>query len=133
MPRRTFIPLLAASCVALLGAAPQSQARDGGHDDDVRASAACGRGASGALRIRAHDGSIRIEFTVRRRRAGERWRVVLVHERRVAWRGTLRTSRTSGSLRLRRAVPDFDGPDQVTARASGPRGLTCLAAATLAG
>jgi hypothetical protein len=133
MARRTLIPSLVAVCVALLGAALPAQARDGGHGDDVRATATCGRGASGALRIRAHDGSIRIEFTVRRRRAGERWRIVLVHERRVAWRGTLRTSRTSGSLRLRRSVPDFDGPDQVTARASGPRGLTCLASATLAG
>jgi len=133
MSHRPFTPLLLAICVAPLLAAPPSQAREGGHDDDLRTSAACGRGASGALRIRAHDGSIRIEFTVRRRRAGERWRIVLVHERRVAWRGTLRTSRTSGSLRLRRSVPDFDGPDQVTARASSPRGLTCLAAATLAG
>jgi hypothetical protein len=134
MPRRTVIPLLAAICIALLGAAPPSQARDGGGDDhDVRASAMCGRGASAALRVRAHDGSIRIEFTLRRGRAGERWRIVLVHERRVAWRGTLRTSRSSGSLRLRRSMPDFDGPDQVTARASGPHGLTCLASATLTG
>jgi hypothetical protein len=67
---------------------------------------------------------------VRRNRRGERWRVVLVHERRVAWRG-VRTSGSSG-FRVRRTLRDLGGSDRVKVRASGPRGVTCEAAATLA-
>jgi hypothetical protein len=42
---------------------------------------------------------------------------VLVHERRFAWRGTLRTRGSSGSFRVDRVVDDFDGPDVIVARA----------------
>ena len=55
---------------------------------------------------------------------------MLVHERRVAWRDTLRT-RSGGSLRVHRSLDDYAGPDEVTLRASGPRGLTCETSATL--
>ena len=132
MARRTRIPLLVAICVALLGAAPPSQARDGGHDD-VRVTATCGAGrrrrAADPRRSWRDQGRVHGAPPPR----GERWRIVLVHERRVAWRGTLRTSRASDSLRLRRVRARLRRPDQVTARASGPRGLTCVASATLAG
>ena len=74
---------------------------------------------------------IRLEFEVRRRRNREAWRIVLVHERRVEWRNTLRTRGSSGSFRVRRTLRDLDGPDRVTARAAGPRGMSCEAAATL--
>lgn len=103
----------------------------GGGDDEVRAAGSCGRGASAELRAREHHGALEVEFRVRRSRDGERWNVVLVHERRVAVRTTA-TSRGSG-LRVRRTIPDYDGADQITARASGPRGLTCQATAVLPG
>jgi hypothetical protein len=52
----------------------------------------------------------------------------------------LRRSRTlhfapsgSGTFRIRRAIPDFEGADQVAARASGPRGNTCEATGLLPG
>ena len=48
------------------------------------------------------------------------WHVVLVHERRVAWRGTAK-----GSFELERAFADYPGSDAVTARATGPRGTVC--------
>ena len=120
-----------AAVVALLLAAAPALARDGsdGGRREARVAATCSAGASGQLRLRSGDGSIRVELEVRRRGAGERWRVVLVHERRVAWRGSLRTS--SGRLRVRRSLADLDGPDRVTARAYGPRGITCEATATL--
>lgn len=118
--------------VALLaaGAAPAS-ARD---DDrrEARVAGTCGKGASSKLRLRSRDGEIRVEFEVRRNRRGERWRVVLVHERRVVWRGSVRTSRSRGSFRVRRTLRDLRGSDRVKVRASGPRGVTCAAAATLA-
>jgi hypothetical protein len=104
---------------------------DGG-GDDVRVAGSCGRGASAELRLRSHHGAIEVDFRVRRGRSGERWSVVLVHERRVTVRTTVRTGRHDG-LRVRRTLPDFAGADEVTARATGPRGLTCTATGVLTG
>jgi hypothetical protein len=117
-------PLLCA-LVLLVAAAPAPA--NGG---DARATGRCSKGASSELRLSAHGDEIRIEFEVKRRRAGESWRVVFVHERRVAWRGTVRTS-AGGSFRVRRSYRDYEGADNMTARATGPRGLTCSASATL--
>jgi hypothetical protein len=119
---------LIASLVSLALAAPAPALAH-----DVRVSGHCGRGASSQLRLSAHDGAIRVEFELRGRRGGERWRVVLVHERRVRWRGRARTRSGSHSFRVRRSVPDFSGADQVTVRASGPRGNTCVAGGRLTG
>jgi hypothetical protein len=102
---------------------------DGG--GDVRVAGTCGKGATSQLRLKADDGAIRVEYELDSRRAGERWRLALVHERRVVWRGRARTRSGSGSFRVRRSVPDFAGVDQVTIRASGPGGNTCQATATL--
>lgn len=100
--------------------------------DDARVEASCGRGASAELRAEADDGAIEVRLRIDGRRSGERWRIALVHERRVAWRGTART-RGGGSLRIRRTLPDFAGADEITARATGPRGVTCTAVTRLEG
>jgi hypothetical protein len=99
-------------------------------DDDVRVWGSCGAGAESQLRLRAKDGSIRVEFRVDSERSEERWRVTLVHERRVVWRGRVRT-RSNGSFRVRRSVPDYEGADQVSVRAAGPGGNVCQAGSTL--
>jgi hypothetical protein len=125
--------LAAVIWLALAVGAPTIALAHGGDDKDVRVSGTCGKGATSELRLKAKDGAIRVEFEVDSNRAGQRWRVVLVHERRVAWRGQARTRSGSGSFRIRRSVPDFDGADQVTARASGPRGNTCEATGRLTG
>ena len=124
--------------VALLCAPAAAAARDGdssgsgsGDRREARVKAVCSQGATAELRLRSRDGSIRVEFDLRRRRSGELWRIALVQERRVQWRASLRTRGSSGSLRVRRTLRDLDGPDRVTVRASGPRGLTCEANATL--
>lgn len=107
---------------------------DDGDRREARVGGTCGGGgATSKLRLRSRDGVIGVEFEVQRRGRGEAWRVVLVHERKVEWRGSVRTSGSSGSFRVRRSLDDFDGPDQVTVRASGPRGIICQATATLAG
>jgi hypothetical protein len=106
-------------------------ARHGG-GDEVRVAGSCGRGASSELRLRSHHGGIEVDFRVRRGREGERWSVALVHERRVAVRTTVQTGRHDG-LRVRRMLPDFAGADEIAARASGPRGLTCTATGVLTG
>jgi hypothetical protein len=122
--------------VALLLVAPSAAlAKDGGSGSDdrreARVTATCSKGATAELRLRSRDGAIRLEFELRRRRSGELWRVAVVQERRVVWRASLRTRGSSGSLRVRRSLRDLDGPDRVTVRASGPRGLTCEASAML--
>jgi hypothetical protein len=123
---------VATLCVALALVAP-APALGRGDDDDVRVTGACGKGATSKLRLKAKDGAIQVEFEVKANRGGQRWGVVLVHERRVAWRGRARTRSGSGSFRIRRSIPDFGGADQVTARASGPRGNTCEATGLLTG
>jgi hypothetical protein len=99
--------------------------------DDVRAAGSCGRGASAELRVKADDGAIEVELRVRRARAGERWSVALVHERRVAWRGRATTSRSRDGFRVRRTLPNYPGADEISARATNSRGLTCQATAVL--
>jgi hypothetical protein len=84
------------------------------------------------LRLKADHDVIRVEFEVDSRRARERWRLVLVHERRVVWRGSARTRSSGAAFRIRREIPNFDGADQVSVRGSGPGGNTCQATATLA-
>jgi hypothetical protein len=54
--------------------------------------------------------------------------VVVVHERRIEWRGSLRASST---VRVRRALPDYDGPDALLVRAAPPGGVTCVAEGAL--
>jgi len=127
------VHIRAAAAVALalaVGTAPPALGHDGG-DDDVRVAGACGTGADARLRLKSDDGAIRVEFEVDSRRGRERWRVILVHERRVVWRGRARTRPGSRSFRIRRSIPDFDGVDEVSVRASGPGGNTCQAGATL--
>jgi len=101
--------------------------KDGG---EVRVAGVCGRGASSKLRLKSDGGRIELRFEVHHSRAGVVWRVALVHERRIAWKGAA-TTRPSGSFEVRRTLPDLPGADAVTAQAWGRRGLVCRAAATL--
>ncbi|MDO8186973.1 hypothetical protein Q5424_07155 [Conexibacter sp. JD483] len=123
--------LLAALVLALLLAtASAAHARGGG--GEARANGVCGRGASAELRLKGDDGAIRVELRIKGRSRGDRWRVALVHERRVSWRGTIRAG-GGGEARLRRTLPDYAGADEISALATGPRGLSCRATATLGG
>ncbi|MDO8212394.1 hypothetical protein [Conexibacter sp. CPCC 206217] len=125
-------PVLILSLVLVALAAPTSASAKHGGGDEARIEATCGSGVSAELRAKAKDGAIAVELRIDSRRSGERWRVVLVHERRVAWRGTVRT-RGGGDLRVRRTLPDFGGADEITTLASGPRGVRCQATAVLSG
>ena len=83
------------------------------------------------MRLRAEQGSIRIEFELEHRPRAGSWRVVVLHERRIALRTTLAGARAAGDLELRRSVPDWLGTDRIVIRATGPRGELCALAATL--
>lgn len=131
LPRAPRAAPLAVAAALVLALIPAPAAARGGGDDEARVSGVCAGGASAELRLKGDDGAIEVELRVERRRRGERWRVVLVHERRVAWRGSARTS--GSGFRIRRSLPDFDGADAVSVVASGPRGARCEASATLGG
>jgi hypothetical protein len=118
--RVLLLPVLLASLAAVPAAA---LAKDG--RPEVRTSVSCGSGVRAELRLRAQNGEIRARFEVGRSSAGT-WHIVFVHERRVAWRGSARSS-----FEVERSLPDFPGSDTVTARAIGPRGVVCQAAGVL--
>ena len=119
-----------AAFAALARATGSAQARS--DDDEVRAVGACSRGVAAELRLKSDDRGIELRFKLRQTRASGAWRVALVQERRLVWKGTLRTRQQSRSFELRRTLQDLPGDDELTANAWGPRGLRCRASATLA-
>lgn len=133
MLRRSHVrPAVSFVVLALFFGAPPALGKGG---DDGRREAEvvgqCTEGATSQMRLRSRDGAIRLEFDVRRHSSGEAWRVVLVQERRVVRRATLHTRGSSGTIRVRQMLEDLHGPDQISARAAGPRGQSCEAVATL--
>jgi hypothetical protein len=126
---------LAASAAWTLAAPAAGSARGGGGDgrERVEASGRCGVTSSWRLRAETRDGLIRVDFEMRRSsgRSGPlRWRVVLLHERRIAGRALLVTRR-GGSARLRRTIPDYPGADAIAVRAVSAAGEVCPAGALL--
>jgi hypothetical protein len=122
--------LLGVALLLLFAARPvEAVANDG--RDEVRAAGRCGSGATSELRLKRDGNGVELRFRVDRGRAGALWRVAIVHERRVAWKGAARINRTDGSFEVRRTLQDLPGADVVTATAWGPRGLVCRATATL--
>ena len=129
------LPCLVILALAALAAvaAPAADARRGKDDgDEVRVAGRCGAAVTSKLRLKAGDGRIEIRFEVDQNRSGRVWRVAIVHERRVVWKGKARTTGSSGSFEVRRRVRDLPGVDEVSARAWGPGGVTCRARASLA-
>jgi hypothetical protein len=117
--------LLAAALLLPLAAAADDDPRE-----EVRRPGTCTRSSDVELRLRAEDGRIRVDLEIETGRSGASWSIIVLHERRTAFRGAART-RSNGSLELRRSIPDWYGRDTVVVRASGPRAETCRASATL--
>jgi hypothetical protein len=123
--------LVLALVVGALAVPAGALASDPDGRDEVRVTGRCSGTSSAELRVREENDALRVELRVDTRRSGARWSVILLHERRTAYRGTARTSPSSRSLRVRRTLADWHGPDTIVARATGPRGETCRATATL--
>jgi hypothetical protein len=100
-------------------------------DDEARTVAVCTSSAAGELRVRADDGRLELRFVLRTRRAAGLWRVGLVHERRLVWRGEARPRGSARAFELRRRLDDLPGSDEVAVTAWGPRGAMCRAAVRL--
>ncbi len=130
--------LLAIAGLAAVLAAPalvpgSALARDGGGDRvEVREAGTCGRSSAIRLRLRAEDGRIRVDTTVRTARTGM-WRLTVLHERRVVAKARVRATRAERGFEHRVVVPDWSGADAVSARAVSPAGETCTVSATVAG
>jgi hypothetical protein len=136
-PRQRFetgavrrVLLLVAGSLSLFAAAPIAAAAKDGRPE-IRVAGVCGGRATSELRLRSDRDGIEVRFEVDHSRAREVWRVALVHERRIGWKGSVRTSRHGGSFEVERTLQDFQGADDVSVRAGGPRGIVCRAAATL--
>jgi hypothetical protein len=56
--------------------------------------------------------------------------VTIVHEREVVYRGCRRMG-AGRAFEVGYRTPDYSAADVVTARATGPRGIVCVASATL--
>jgi hypothetical protein len=123
------LPVLASLALAAAGVPVPA---GGGHSAEVRAEASCGHGAAAKLKVKRDDGALEVEFELEHSRTrGARWRVVVVHERRVAWRGSARARGRNAGFEIERRVRDYSGADRVTVRATDPRGLSCSASATI--
>ena len=95
-----LLRLVAAAVLASL-VLPLGAAADDDPGDEVRRSGTCTRSSDVEMRLRADDGRIRVELEIETGRRGAAWNVIVLHERRTAFRGTLRTG-SNGSLELRR-------------------------------
>src|SRR5438128_11582409 len=115
--RPTLITIILLAALALPGAA---SARGGGHDGEVRVRATCGGGARAALKVKADDRGLEVEAEVEHIRRGSAWRVTLIQEGRVAWRGRVRAA--GGRFEVRRGLRDLAGADRIRLTASGPAG-----------
>jgi hypothetical protein len=127
IPRMARVAALVA-CLALL--LPTVAAADDG-EREVRRAGTCTMSNRATLHLEADDGTIGVEFEIRTPSPTRSWRVVVVHERRIAFRGLLRPRGGGRSLRLRRTVPDWFGTDTIVVRATGPGIQACRAAATI--
>lgn len=93
-------------------------------DRDIRRSGTCTGSSSAGLRVRAEDGEIELELEIETLRAVGRWQAIVLHDRRIVFRGSV-PRRDSRSVRLRRTLRDYYGRETMTIRASGPRAETC--------
>jgi hypothetical protein len=77
------------------------------------------------------DSGIVVALRVTARRPVAVWRLVLLHERRIVYRGTRRSTGSSYTLRYSRRLPDWLGRQTVAARLATDSGRTCRLEATI--
>ena len=91
----------------------------------------CGGGVHSKLSVWAEkERLIGASFTLTGAEPGASWRVVVVHEGHVTWRGKARVG-ADGTLKVKRRMDDYPGADRVAVRAYGPGGATCAEAMQL--
>lgn len=127
LERGTIVLGAVAMCVALW--LPAVATADDG--DEVRKAGTCTGSSEIDIRLKDDGGKVRLELEIESRRAGAAWSVILLRERRIAFRGVVRAREGSRTARLRRTFDDWFGRDAFVVRASGPRAETCRVSAAI--
>ena len=122
------ISLLAAVAVGAVLSLPAVATAD---DREVRKTGTCTATSEIDIRLRAEKGAIRVELEIEGERPATAWSVILLHERRIAFRGVIRSRSGSRSTRLRRTLPDLFGRDSIVVRATGARRESCRVSAAV--
>ena len=125
--RNTLLLAAVAACAAL--SLPSVASPDDGRD--VRKAGTCTAGSRMSVRLRADGERIRVELEIEGRQRGANWNVILLRERRIAFRGVIRAREGSREVRLRRTLDDWFGRDSIVIRASGPLAETCRVSAAV--
>jgi 2-methylaconitate cis-trans-isomerase PrpF len=125
---RNMLLLAAVAACAALSLPSVASADDGG---EVRKAGSCTASSTMNVRLRADDGKIRVELEIEGRQRGAAWTVILLRERRIAFRGVIHAREGSREARLRRTFDDWFGRDSIVIRASGPRAETCRVSAAI--
>jgi hypothetical protein len=125
---RNMLLLAAVAACAGLSLPSVASADDGG---EVRKAGSCTASSKMSVRLRADDGKIRVELEIEGRQRMAAWNVILLHERRIVFRGVVRTRNGRREVRLRRTFDDWFGRDSIVIRASGPRAETCRVSAAV--
>lgn len=86
-------------------------------DDDVIRNGSCSGNSSWKVKLSPDNGRLEVEFEVDQNRNGQDWRVRMLHNGDVFFRGTRTTSAPSGSFEVRRVVDNSSGDDAIVARA----------------
>jgi hypothetical protein len=123
--RRLLLLAALAACAALV--LPAVATAD--DDEEVRKAGTCTASSTMTIRLWPDEDEIRVELQIRSRRKGSAWNVILLHERRTAFRGVIRSR--GDTVRLRRTIANWFGRDSIVVRASGPRLETCRVSAAV--
>ena len=89
-----WLPLALVLVIAALLLVPATVRADDGPDGEARVAGRCTGGAASELRVRTRDdGELRIDLVLWSGGPAQRWLVVVVHERRIVYRGAVRAGR----------------------------------------
>jgi hypothetical protein len=113
------IAALAAS-LSLLASTALASGQKGGHA--IVKTGKCSKSSTWKLKVKSDDGRIETEFEVDQNRVGKRWRVTLLNNGSVAFKGIRTTRAPSGSFSVSRLLADSAGANTIAGSAKALRG-----------
>ena len=128
--RRTAALAVAASTLAVVGAAaPATVAHASGGDATIR-TGSCSGAANWKIKAKPDDGRMEVEGEIDSNRSGQTWQWNLRRNGHLVTSGSARTAGRSGSFSVERRAGDSSGRDTFVFRASH-HGQTCVARVTV--
>jgi hypothetical protein len=101
-------------------------------NNDVIQQGSCSGSSDWKLKLSPEDNGIEAEFEVDQNVSGDRWRVRILHDGDLAFRGTRTTGGASGSFEVRIVENDNSGTDNFRARARNvSTGEVCVGTAAI--